>query len=507
MPYGRYKRRYKKRRGERLPLAAAMLAREAAKSLRNAKVRSDFDTLLAQGRLLNQQSAGDLFATYSAPGYRPRWVGGRGGYSLADAVRGGLSAASGLGGPIGVAAGVASSFAGRPVHHAKRGIGGSVHGNWYGSGAYTSANQLVNPSGPSKDMHITGDETNDIVLTHKEYLCDVIPTTGAFQTIYSSVQNPGLSASFPWLSQMAQYFEEYEFIQLLYTFESMVTEGNTNASGTLLMCTQYNPTSAIFNNKQQMEMYEHANSFKVTSHAVHGVECDPSKRAGSAAEYVRTGPVPSGQDPKTFDLGIFQCAVTGAYPNLMLGELWVTYTVKLSKAKIPTSGSLPGIPICMASLGAVSLSTNTGQNPFGLANNVNQYFTSDTTNPNNGTISGFYARFDGTNTSIYFPTAIEVGNYLLEFNYGFQSPQSVGGSGSILTTNCTINQGYGTSGLANSINSGHTVHVVTVNAPGTSQAVLKITTPGWIANPRQNFVCIITQLNSQTMNLNNYLLN
>jgi hypothetical protein len=30
----------------------------------------------------------------------------------------------------------------------------------------------------------------------------------------SILLNPGLEASFPWLSQVAQNFEEYEFVQL-----------------------------------------------------------------------------------------------------------------------------------------------------------------------------------------------------------------------------------------------------------------------------------------------------
>lgn len=497
MPYGRYKRRYKKRRGERLPLAAAMLAREAAKSLRIAKVKSDFDELLRGGRLLSAQAATDLQATYNSPGYRPRWVGGRGGYTLADAVRGSLSAASGLGGPVGMAASVASSFAGRPVHHAKSGIGGSLHGNWYGSGAYTSTNQLVNPSGPSKSVNIAPDETNDVILTHKEYLCDVTPTSSSFQTIFSSIQNPGLSSSFPWLSQMAQYFEEYEFIQLLYTYESMVTEGNTNASGTLIMCTQYNPTAAPFNNKQQMEMYEHANSFKVTSHAVHGVECDPSKKAGSASEYIRTGPVPQGQDPKSFDLGVFQCAVTGAYPNLMLGELWVTYTVKLSKAKIPSSGTLPGLPTLYAGINQPKTVTPTNTNPLGLATNAKVYFTTDTTNPSNGNLSGFYAQFNGTATTIFFPLQVVSGSFMMHINYQYTTNGTPQGTSIVTTTNCTTSTGFGSAGAANGTTSGYENRIITVNAPGTSVASISYTGPtSW------NGVCS-NMFNIQIIQLNN----
>ena len=239
------------------------------------------------------------------------------------------------------------------------GGGGAPHRyDWMGSGAYHSVNQLVNPSGPSSSLSGSFDETNDVIIRHREYIQDIIPTSSGFQTQYTAYQNPGLSASFPWLSQLAQYFEEYQFIQLLYTVESMVTEGNTNAQGTVMLCTQYNPTNAPFTSKQVMENYEHSQSFKTTQHAVHGVECDQNKKAGSVAEYIRTGPVPTGQDPKTFDLGLFQVATQGAYPNLNIGELWVTYTVRLSKAKIPPIGTMNLSPTCLNCGSYAAINTN-----------------------------------------------------------------------------------------------------------------------------------------------------
>jgi len=223
-----------------------------------------------------------------------------------------------------------------------------------GRGSYnTKTNALINPTSVNRGQHSALDETGDIVISHSEYLQDITPTSAAFQNQYFQVVNPGLTTFLPWLSQMAAFYEEYECIQLVYTFKSMVTEGNQNAAGTVIMATQYNPTSPQFLLKQNMENYDYASSCKVTENLVHGIECDPKKNAGSALEYVRVGPVPVGQDPKTYDLAVVQLATSGCAVGLNIGELWVHYRIRLSKAKICLPGSFS--PSVMMSSGYTAL--------------------------------------------------------------------------------------------------------------------------------------------------------
>lgn len=208
-----------------------------------------------------------------------------------------------------------------------------------GSGAYAIHNQLINPTGPDKMIDVADDETNDIVISHSEFLKDIIPTSAAFQSQGFYYLNPGLASTFPWLSQIAQYFEEYQWGQLIFEVRSMVTEGNSTAAGTVIHCTQYNPLNPAFTSKANMENYDYAVSHKVTDHGHHGIECDPEKRSGSPAEYVRTGLPPSGSDLKTYDLGTYQVATSGAASGVLIGELWVHYSVKLRKTKIPDIGA------------------------------------------------------------------------------------------------------------------------------------------------------------------------
>ena len=218
---------------------------------------------------------------------------------------------------------------------------------YIGSGAYEStSNNLVSgvgASGPSPAMFShSGDETGAITISHREYITDVFGPTTSFN-VQSFSLNPGLQGTFPWLSQLAQNYDEYEFRQLLFTYRSTVSDaGNTNTGqvGTVLMATNYKASARAFTDKQQMVEYAHASSGKAIDDQVHGVECDPSKSALSTDLYVRTAPLDAAEDLKTYDKGLFQFAVANSPPdfaNQTLGELWVQYTVTLRKPKLFTS--------------------------------------------------------------------------------------------------------------------------------------------------------------------------
>lgn len=504
--YKRY-RRYRRSKGSRLNVVESAIAREMHKQNRLSQYAQELTRLQNAGFLKSDGSTRkDLFDMLRGHDddrnyvrYRPGRVRGFGAYSVPGAI-GRAVGAYATGGTMGLGrdllhevarANAASSGPHRP----------SIY-DWQGSGAYSSANQLVGSPVASRTFTNTGNETNDVVISHREYIQDLIPTGTGFQTLYTAYQNPGLAASFPWLSQIAQYFEEYEFVQLLYTVESMVTEGNTNAAGTVIMCTQYNPTNAPFTSKATMENYEHSQSFKVTQHAVHGVECDPAKRGGNLAEYIRTGPVPSGQDPKTYDLGIFQVATQGAYPNLMIGELWVTYQVRLSKAKIPPVGTMNLNPTTLnvGSYNSINTSGLSDVDVMGViagGGNANTPYSCDpnfqfpsyapqnepydNTNPNGlqntgflcgyGDAVGYYSPSGHKATFLWFPTVIEQGNYRLRFLC--TSDGTAVGAGQTQANweiqNGTIINSYQTETITGDVATamGFTVRF-TVNSPGTT---------------------------------------
>jgi hypothetical protein len=243
-------------------------------------------------------------------------------------------------------------------------------GLYTGRGVYDS-NVLV--QGPNLDprpaLHFsgTGDETATLVMSQKEYIGDVFAPSNSNFVNTSYDLNPGLVANFPFLAQYAQNFEEYEFEQLVFEYHSTVDASSTNNpngnTGTVIMATNYNVSSPAFTDKEQMIQYHGGVSGRMTDNLTHGVECDPSKNAGSPQKYVRTF-IPVNQDLKSYDLGKFQIAfqnIPQSYFDQQVGELWVYYKVKLSKPRLYSaqSGNVQ-IYRAISNLGVVTANAGAG---------------------------------------------------------------------------------------------------------------------------------------------------
>lgn len=220
------------------------------------------------------------------------------------------------------------------------------HGLYRGKGAY-STNNLITDEGASNIVpafHPT--DLHEIVYSNREYVRDIYaPAANAapFAVDYWAL-NPGLPDSFPWLSQLAINFEEYELLQLAYTYKSTVADfaSSSGQVGQVVMCTQYNPNSDVFADKEEMMLYEGGMSCKTTDSLIHGIECDPSKIAGAPSKYVRVGNLPPTEDLKNYDLGRTSIAVLNApatYAGQQLGELWVSYTIRLRKPKFSSGNA------------------------------------------------------------------------------------------------------------------------------------------------------------------------
>lgn len=214
--------------------------------------------------------------------------------------------------------------------------------SFMGRGIY-SHNNLIEGGRPSMTFSSPNDETQSLVLTHKEYIGDVFaPNTGAF-TNTSYPINPGLSQNFPFLAQFATNFDEYELIQMVFEFHSTIdasaTSNAAGNTGTVIMATNYKSDAQLFTTKEEMIQYHGGVSGRLTENLIHGVECDPAKNALGGSKFVRSAFV-SNSDIKTYDSGIFQLAIQNipsAFYNQQVGELWVHYKVKLSKPKLSAS--------------------------------------------------------------------------------------------------------------------------------------------------------------------------
>lgn len=177
----------------------------------------------------------------------------------------------------------------------------------------------------------------EVIVRHREYIGDLLASQAFAGTAFPI--NPGLPTTFPWLSNVAAQFEEWEPRGMLFEYKTTssdsVVSTNANASlGTVIMATEYNPLNGTFGNKQQMENYEYAGSCKPSTSMLHQVECKGSENP-LKKYYVRTGAVPATADQRFYDLGLFQIAASGMQSQgNAIGELWVTYEIALRKPRI-----------------------------------------------------------------------------------------------------------------------------------------------------------------------------
>jgi hypothetical protein len=291
-----------------------------------------------------------------------------------------------------------------------------------------------------------------------------IPSSTAFTMQAALPINPGLSASFPWLAQIAQQFEEWIPLGVVYEFKSTSADAlnSTNtALGTIVMATEYNGLDPAFINKQQMENYENASSGKPAQTMLHGVECDPRQNP-LATYFVRDSAVPSGQDQRFYDLGTFYIASVGSQAAATVGELWVSYEFCFRKPRLnPSVESLVGAGDHFTSTTAI---TNT--NPFG------------TTQVNTNGVSPTGIVVGGVKTT--FPPAVSDGQFY--FSYSVLGNSTAVALPTIPTTNCTLAT-YWSGDTVNNIGTGGTTtrmnidFIINVTAPNASFTFSGITIP------------------------------
>ena len=235
-----------------------------------------------------------------------------------------------------------------------RTMGGT--GMYTGMGEYEAeANDLLSTKSTMDVVPAFSEESDDgVIYSRREYVSEIYgppfiagsTTTAQPFVLQSFAINPGLEKAFPWLSQVAANYDEFEMIQLCFTFKSTTTESGNQVNGqvgTVIMATNYNAAAAPFAEKFTMMQYSSANSGRLTESLQHFVECDPTKLSGSSGHYIRTNPVIANQDLKTYDHGLFQIAIANCTSNLVnqsIGELWVSYTVRLRKPRFYTGKGL-----------------------------------------------------------------------------------------------------------------------------------------------------------------------
>lgn len=213
-----------------------------------------------------------------------------------------------------------------------KGIGGVI-GRILGSGDYST--NFNDVQGNQLTANVPSFGMEETIITHREYVQDIVsPNPGTNFSIQSFAINPANATLFPWLSQIASNYEEYSILGMVFEFKSMsgASVASTNTSlGSVIMATEYDPTKTTFVNKQQMENYFFAQSTVPSQSILHALEC---KTGSSPIKTLYTfGGAPS--DIRFTTFGNFQIATVGIPgPNVTLGELWISYRIKLAKPRL-----------------------------------------------------------------------------------------------------------------------------------------------------------------------------
>lgn len=278
--------------------------------------------------------------------YRSSGIGQTLGSTAGQVIGGLIPGGSGIGGVVG---GIAGN------------LGEKLFRNITGLGEYSiKSNSIMGQDPPL--MHSTGKSNNTFRIRHREYLTDVITNAPNSFSVKSYPISVTAQATFPWLAQIANQFQEWRPMGIVFEFKS--TSGDAlnsvnTALGTVIMATQYNSVQNPPATKQQMENTQYTTSCKPSVNMMHCVECDPSQMVLPRL-YCQKPSRQTNIDERFSKLGQLYVATSGFQgTSVNVGELWCTYDVELSFPIEQSNTALLGTHFIL------NQATITASNPLG----------------------------------------------------------------------------------------------------------------------------------------------
>jgi hypothetical protein len=171
---------------------------------------------------------------------------------------------------------------------------------------------------------------------HKEYLGDIVSGASADFNAEHWVINPGDVDTFPFLARIAENFEQYDIKGLVFEYKSTSATSITTTInlGTVMLATEYDVTVDPFTSKIGMDSTLFSTTSKVYESMLHPVECAPKQTVLGGMYIRRTDSDQTGTDPRFMDMGRLTVATQGCPVNQTLGELWISYHVRLLKPRL-----------------------------------------------------------------------------------------------------------------------------------------------------------------------------
>lgn len=248
----------------------------------------------------------------------------------------------------------------------------------------------------------------NIIIVNREYIRDIGGSTSFLNETFEI--NPGISRTFPWLSQVADSYEEYRIRGLVFQFKSTSSPYTINQKspsiGTVIMSAQYNVNNPPFTNKRDMENYVGAQSASVLQDQLFSIkpDTDPLKIL-----YIRQGiPTEDHYDNRMYDFARFEIANLGVNVDSagtvsnMIGELWVSYEIEMIKPRLrDTTGLMDHYMLTPSTLAGVTTAL-----PFGT-NTINRVSPTPSNNyKNNGFFQIDTTISPGAKSRLWFPDGL-----------------------------------------------------------------------------------------------------
>jgi hypothetical protein len=189
-----------------------------------------------------------------------------------------------------------------------------------------------------------------------------IAGTSAFTVAQALALNPGLAATFPWLSNEAAGWEKYKFNSLKFEY---FTRTGSNVPGSMMLAPDYDASDAAPASEVAASSYEDCEEDAPWKDICCILKA--SELMGDMKErFVRTGTLAANQDIKMYDCGnLFACTVDGTAVNW--GKLWVEYDVTLITPHVPAGGFQAGGTLAGAG-GSLATATPFGAVPLPTGN-------------------------------------------------------------------------------------------------------------------------------------------
>lgn len=206
-------------------------------------------------------------------------------------------------------------------------------------------------------------------ISHSEMIGNILSpaTPTAFNNTLLPL-NPGMATTFPWLAVLAQRFERYRFVQLVFEFKNALAVASTSgALGQVAVVVVANAAKGAIESWPGVVNYEGSLVMVANEDFSVGVECAEGFNP-QAWYYVRSAALPDNQDIKTYDPGSLQIATYGlsaaALPTgTNLGMLRVHYTVEFDMPTMNVAiGSTLFVDEFVSSAAATGMSSTI---PFG----------------------------------------------------------------------------------------------------------------------------------------------